>query len=122
LFIEINGGFKTLAEVKDQLQFVDAVMIGRAAYDHPYLLATADQEIYGEKTPPFTRQEVLEAMYPYIEYWLQKGVKLNSMTRHFLELFAGQPGSKAWKRYISENAHLTNAGIEVLQQALKQVP
>lgn len=122
LFIEINGGFKTLAEVKDQLQFVDAVMIGRAAYDHPYLFATADQEIYGEKTPPFTRQEVLEAMYPYIEYWLQKGVKLNSMTRHFLELFAGQPGTKAWKRYISENAHLTNAGIEVLQQALKQVP
>lgn len=122
LFIEINGGFKTLAEVKDQLQFVDAVMIGRAAYDHPYLFAMADQEIYGEKTPPFTRQEVIEAMYPYLEYWLQKGVKLNSMTRHFLELFAGQPGSKAWKRYISENAHLTNAGIEVLQQALKQVP
>lgn len=122
LFIEINGGFKTLAEVKDQLQFVDAVMIGRAAYDHPYLFAMADQEIYGEKTPPSTRQEVIEAMYPYLEYWLQKGVKLNSMTRHFLELFAGQPGSKAWKRYISENAHLTNAGIEVLQQALKQVP
>ncbi|HEY9864564.1 MAG TPA: tRNA dihydrouridine(20/20a) synthase DusA [Candidatus Obscuribacterales bacterium] len=122
LFIEINGGFKTLAEVKDQLQFVDSVMIGRAAYDHPYLLATADQEIYGEKTPPLTRQEVIESLYPYIEYWLQKGVKLNSMTRHFLELFAGQPGSKAWKRYISENAHLTNAGIEVLQQALKQVP
>jgi tRNA-dihydrouridine synthase A len=122
LLIEINGGFKTLAEVKDQLQFVDAVMIGRAAYDHPYLFATADQEIYGEKTPPLTRQEVIEAMYSYIEYWLKKGVKLNSITRHFLELFAGQPGTKAWKRYISENAHLTNAGIEVLQQALKQIP
>lgn len=122
LFIEINGGFKTLAEVKDQLQFVDAVMIGRAAYDHPYLLAMADQEIYGEKNPPLTRQEVIEAMYPYLEYWLQKGVKLNSMTRHFLELFAGQPGTKAWKRYISENAHLTHAGVEVLEQALKQLP
>jgi tRNA-dihydrouridine synthase A len=122
LFIEINGGFKTLAEVKDQLQFVDAVMIGRAAYDHPYLFATADQEIYGEKTPPLTRQEVIEAMYPYLEYWLQKGVKLNSMTRHFLELFARQPGTKAWKRYISENAHLTHAGVEVLEQALKQLP
>lgn len=73
LFIEINGGFKTLTEVKDQLQFVDAVMIGRAAYDHPYLFATADQEIYGEKTPPLTRQEVIEAMYPYLEYWLKKG-------------------------------------------------
>ncbi|HAN73433.1 MAG TPA: tRNA dihydrouridine(20/20a) synthase DusA [Planktothrix sp. UBA8407] len=122
LLIEINGGFKTLAEAKDQLQFVDAVMIGRAAYDHPYLFATADQEIYGEKTPPLTRQEVIEAMYSYIEYWLKKGVKLNSITRHFLELFAQQPGTKAWKRYISENAHLTNAGIEVLQQALKQIP
>jgi len=122
LFIEINGGFKTLTEVKDQLQFVDAVMIGRAAYDHPYLFATADQEIYGEKTPPLTRQEVIEAMYPYLEYWLQKGVKLNSMTRHFLELFARQPGTKAWKRYISENAHLTHAGVEVLEQALKQLP
>ena len=122
LFIEINGGFKTLAEVKDQLQFVDAVMIGRAAYDHPYLFATADQEIYGEKTPPLTRQEVIEAMYPYLEYWLKKGVKLNSMTRHFLELFAQQPGTKAWKRYISENAHLTHAGVEVLEQALKQLP
>ena len=122
LFIEINGGFKTLTEVKDQLQFVDAVMIGRAAYDHPYLFATADQEIYGEKTPPLTRQEVIEAMYPYLEYWLKKGVKLNSMTRHFLDLFAQQPGTKAWKRYISENAHLTHAGVEVLEQALKQLP
>ncbi|MEY3330187.1 MAG: hypothetical protein RLZZ115_3072 [Cyanobacteriota bacterium] len=97
-------------------------MIGRAAYDHPYLFATADQEIYGEKTPPLTRQEVIEAMYPYLEYWLKKGVKLNSMTRHFLDLFAQQPGTKAWKRYISENAHLTHAGVEVLEQALKQLP
>ncbi|VXD14652.1 tRNA-dihydrouridine synthase A [Planktothrix serta PCC 8927] len=121
LFIEINGGFKTLAEVKQQLQFVDAVMIGRAAYDHPYLFATADQEIYGEKTPPLTRREVIESMYPYIKYWLQNGIRLNSITRHLLELFAGQTGTKAWKRYISENAHLPGAGVEVLQQALEKV-
>ena len=121
LFIEINGGFKTLAEVKEQLQFLNAVMIGRAAYDHPYLFAIADQEIYGEKTPPLTRREVIESMYNYIEYWLQKGVKLNSITRHLLELFAEQPGTKAWKRYISENAHLPGAGVEVLQQALEKV-
>jgi len=121
LWIEINGGFKTLAEVKQQLQFVDAVMIGRGAYDHPYLFATADQEIYGEKTSPLTRREVIESMYNYIEYWLKKGVKLNSITRHLLELFAGQPGTKAWKRYISENAHLPHAGVEVLQEALNQI-
>ena len=121
LLIEINGGFKTLTEVKEQLQFVDAVMIGRAAYDHPYLFAIADQEIYGEKTPPLTRREVIESMYHYIDYWLQKGVKLNSMTRHLLEIFAGQPGTKVWKRYMSENAHLPGAGVEVLQQALEKV-
>ncbi len=121
LWIEINGGFKTLAEVKQQLQFVDAVMIGRAAYDHPYLFAMADQEIYQEKTHPLTRREVIESMYNYIEYWLKKGVKLNSITRHLLELFAGQPGTKAWKRHISENAHLPGAGVEVLQEALNQI-
>lgn len=122
LFIEINGGFKTLAEVKQQLQYVDAVMIGRAAYDNPYLFAMAEQEIYGEKTSISTRQQIVEAMYPYIDYWVKKGVKLNSITRHILELFAGQPGTKAWKRHISENAHLPGAGVEVLQQALKQIP
>lgn len=122
LFIEINGGFKTLAEVKQQLQLVDAVMIGRAAYDNPYLFATADQEIYGENTPILTRHQIVEAMYPYIDYWVKKGVRLNSITRHLLELFAGQPGTKAWKRHISENAHLPGAGVEVLQQAVNQIP
>ncbi len=122
LFIEINGGFKTLAEVKQQLQVVDAVMIGRAAYDNPYLFAVADQEIYGENTPILTRHQIVEAMYPYVDYWVKKGVRLNSITRHLLELFAGQPGTKAWKRHISENAHLPNAGVEVLQQAVNQIP
>ncbi|MEA5517540.1 tRNA dihydrouridine(20/20a) synthase DusA [Limnoraphis robusta] len=122
LLIEINGGLTTFSQVHEQLKSVDAVMIGRAAYDHPYLFATADQEFYGEETTPLTRHQVVEAMFPYLEYWLSRGVKLNSIMRHVLQLFTGQPGTKAWKRYLSENGYLPGAGIEVVREALTQVP
>ncbi|AFY76365.1 tRNA dihydrouridine synthase A [Pleurocapsa sp. PCC 7327] len=121
LFIEINGGITTLAEVREQLKSVDAVMIGRAAYDNPFLFATVDRDIYGEKVTPPTRREVVESMLPYIDYWLKKGWKLHAISRHMLELFAGQPGSKAWKRHISENAHLPGADSQVLREALAKV-
>ncbi|WP_063847416.1 tRNA dihydrouridine(20/20a) synthase DusA, partial [Limnoraphis robusta] len=121
LLIEINGGLTTFSQVHEQLKSVDAVMIGRAAYDHPYLFATADQEFYGEETTPLTRHQVVEAMFPYLEYWLSRGVKLNSIMRHVLQLFTGQPGTKAWKRYLSENGYLPGAGIEVVREALTQV-
>lgn len=121
LFIEINGGLTTLEQVKAQYNFVDAVMIGRAAYDNPYLFATVDSEIYGESVTPPTRQEVVEAMYPYIEEWLRKGLRLNAITRHTLQLFSGQPGTKAWKRHISENVYLPHAGVNVVAEALEKV-
>jgi tRNA-dihydrouridine synthase A len=121
LFIEINGGITTLKQVHEQLQFVDAVMIGRAVYDHPYLLATVDQEIYQQTDVCPTRQQIVERMLPYIENCLGKGIKLNSISRHILQLFAEQPGTKAWKRYISENAHLPGANVEVIRNALAQI-
>lgn len=121
LFIEINGGFITLEQAKKQLDKVDGVMIGRAAYDTPYIFAAADRDIYGEDAEAPTRHEVLERMLPYIELWLSRGVKLNSITRHLLQLFAGQPGTKAWKRHLSENAHLPGAGVEVVKAALEKV-
>jgi tRNA-dihydrouridine synthase A len=121
LSIEINGGITTLEQARQQLQFVDGVMIGRAAYDNPYLFATADGEIYGEARTPPSREEVVEIMLPYIDYWTGKGSRLNAISRHLLELFAGQPGSKAWKRYISENAHLPGAGSEVILAAMASV-
>jgi tRNA-dihydrouridine synthase A len=121
LFIEINGGFISLEGAKGQLDKVDGVMIGRAAYDTPYIFAAADRDIYGEDVAPPTRREVVEAMLPYIDFWVSRGVKLNSITRHLLQLFAGQPGTKAWKRYLSENAHLPGAGVEVVRAALEKV-
>ncbi len=121
LFIEINGGITTTEQIQYHLQSVDAVMIGRAAYDRPYLFATVDRDIYGESTPIPTRHQIVEAMLPYIEYWVKNGVRLNSISRHMLQLFAGQAGTKAWKRYISEHAYLPAADATTISKALAQV-
>jgi len=121
LFIEINGGFTSLEQVQEQLALVDAVMIGRAAYDNPYLFATADTEIYGKEGTPPTRHQVIEGMFSYIDYWAAKGLKLNKITRHLLQLFSGQPGSRAWKRYLTENSCVPGAGSEVVREALAKV-
>ena len=121
LDIEINGGFTTLEQAKAQLNSVDAVMIGRAAYDNPYLFARADQDFFGEATAPPTRPQVVEAMLPYLDRWTQKGIKLHSITRHMLHLFHGQPGSRVWKRHITEHSCKPNAGAQVVANALTLV-
>jgi tRNA-dihydrouridine synthase A len=121
LFIEINGGITTIEQTQTHLESVDAVMIGRAAYDRPYLFATVDRDIFGEDTIPKSRPEIVEAMLPYIDYWLGKGTRLNSITRHMLQLFAQQPGTKAWKRYLTENACLSGADSLVVSGALAKV-
>jgi tRNA-dihydrouridine synthase A len=122
LSIEINGGFTNLEQVQTQLQLVDAVMIGRAIYDNPYLLATVDRDIYGDDTPPPSRHQIVAAMLPYIEECMSKGCKLNSITRHMLQLFHGQPGSRIWKRLITEQSVLPGAGAEVVERALAEIP
>lgn len=120
LSIEINGGIQTLEQVNHHLQRVDAVMIGRAAYDTPYLFATVDRDLYGESTPIPSRRDVVLGMLPYIETWLSQGAKLNSISRHMLQLFAGQPGTRAWKREITEGLKSGN-DIEIVLRALAEV-
>lgn len=122
LWIEINGGITTLEDTQQHLTQVDAVMIGRAAYDHPYLFATVDRDIYGEDVEPKTRHEIVEAMLPYIERHHAQGVKLHSISRHMLSLFLGQPGTKAWKRYITEEGRGDRVGTEIIEQALALIP
>lgn len=119
LIIEINGGFTTLKQAKEQLKLVDAVMIGRAAYDNPYLFATADSEIYSKESTPLNRHEVAQAMCSYIDYWTHKGFKANKITRHMLQLFAGQPGSRAWKQHLTDNSSRSGVGSEVIREALE---
>jgi tRNA-dihydrouridine synthase A len=122
LEIEINGGFTSLDQVKPQLEVVDAVMIGRAAYDNPYLLALVDREIYGESTPIPSREQIVINMLPYIDHWVSNGGRLNSITRHMLQLFHGQPGSRNWRRIITEQSVLPGAGTEVIERALQHLP
>ena len=121
LTFELNGGVRTFTDALSQLDHLDAVMIGRAAYETPYLFATADALFYGETHVP-TRREVVEAFKPYVSEQLAKGVPLNSLTRHMLGLFAGCPGARAWRRHLSENAHLPGAGLNVVEKALTAVP
>ncbi len=117
LEIVLNGGIESLAEAQAQLPHVDGVMLGRAAYADPYLLAEVDQALFGaEETPP-ARLEVLDAFVPYIETELARGARLNQMTRHILGLFHGQPRARAFRRHLAENAHLDGAGLEVLAAA-----
>ncbi|HEY9817465.1 MAG TPA: tRNA dihydrouridine(20/20a) synthase DusA [Candidatus Obscuribacterales bacterium] len=118
LWIEVNGGITTLEQVAQHLTAVDAVMIGRAAYDHPYLFATVDRDIYGEAIAPPSRAQVVAAMLPYVQRWSDRGQKLNKITRHMIHLFAGQPGSRLWRRHLTEQSCQMGAGAEVLQQAL----
>ncbi|WP_233501327.1 tRNA dihydrouridine(20/20a) synthase DusA [Acaryochloris thomasi] len=117
LWIEINGGITTSDQAQGHLQVVDAVMIGRAAYDTPYLLATVDREIGHQSVSPPERHNIAMAMLPYIEHWTCKGLKLNAITRHMLQLYHGQPGSRIWKRYLTENSR-AGAGPEVVETAL----
>ncbi|SJN60107.1 putative tRNA-dihydrouridine synthase [Vibrio ruber DSM 16370] len=122
LQIAVNGGIKSLEETKEHLKQLDGVMIGREAYQNPYLLAEVDQQIFGLETPVKKRSQVVEEMYPYIESQLSQGAYLGHISRHMIGLFQNMPGARQWRRYISENAHKKGAGIEVIQTALLKIP
>ncbi|QDO86521.1 tRNA dihydrouridine(20/20a) synthase DusA [Shewanella psychropiezotolerans] len=121
LHISINGGVKTLDECREHLLHIDGVMVGREAYQNPYILAEVDQLLCGSNKPVLSRDAVLEKFIPYIEKHLVDGGRLNHITRHMTGMFQGEPGSRAWRRYISENAHKQGAGIEVIEQARKKM-
>lgn len=118
LEILINGGIRTLKDIQEQLQHVDGVMIGRAAYQDPWLLAQVDAQIFGATPAVISREDVVHAMLGYIEHQLGQGVRLGAITRHMLGLYQGQPGARHWRRYLSENAHRDGAGTEVVEAAL----
>ncbi|MFN4355910.1 tRNA dihydrouridine(20/20a) synthase DusA [Parvibaculum sp.] len=119
--IIINGGIATLDEAADHLAHVDGAMLGRAAYQNPYVLAEVDARFYGEAAAPLSRHDVLEAFLPYVERELAQGTHLHAMTRHILGLFQRQPGARAFRRHISENAPRAGAGIEVIREAMQKV-
>lgn len=118
LEIIINGGITTLEESEAHLQHVDGVMIGREAYHNPYMLARADQQIFGDTAPGLSRDQILEAFVPYVEDQMQQGVRLNHITRHILGLYNGQPGARRFRRFLSEQAHLPDQPARLITEAV----
>lgn len=121
LEIAINGGITTFDQMATHLEHVDGVMVGREAYQNPYLLAEVDQKIFGLDTPIISRHEALAKMLPYIEQQRSEGTYLGHITRHLLGIFQGCPGGRKFRRHISENAYKDSAGPEVLEQAMALV-
>ncbi len=121
LTIIINGGITGLDDTSTHLSHVDGVMIGRAAYQRPYLLAGVDRQVFGETNAAPQREEVLRRLVPYVERHIASGGRLNNITRHILGLYHGEPGARAFRRHLSEHATGVDADIHVLQYALSIV-
>ncbi len=119
LTIVLNGGITTLDQARQHLEWADGVMLGRAAYQNPYLLAEVDHQIFGEDTPVPSREEVLEALIPYAGRHVSGGGRLNNITRHVLGLYHGRPRGRAFRRHLSEHAVRSGAGADVLEAALE---
>ncbi|MEW8341166.1 MAG: tRNA dihydrouridine(20/20a) synthase DusA [Candidatus Thiodiazotropha taylori] len=121
LQIIINGGITTLEQVEENLKQVDGVMIGREAYNNPWILSQADSLIYASEGSPASRHQIIEAMIPYIDQELSAGTPINRITRHILGLFQGLPGAKKWRRMLSEEAHKAGADSSLILRAAAQV-
>jgi tRNA-dihydrouridine synthase A len=118
LIIVINGGITTVEEVQAHLAQVDGVMLGRAAYHDPYVLAKVEAALYGEPLP--AREDVLLRLRSYVEAELARGTALKHISRHLLGLYQGEPGARGFRRRLSEGAHLPGAGWSLLEQAIAQ--
>ena len=119
--VAINGGIANLSEGREHLAHVDGIMLGRAAYQNPELLLRIDPELFGEAAPVVDAHAAIEAYIPYIEARLAEGIRLSSITRHMLGLFAGRPGARAFRRRLATEAVKPGAGVDVLRAAVAEV-
>lgn len=118
LEIVINGGIATLDEAERHLQHVDGVMLGRAAYQTPYILADVDRRFFADVRTAPSRADVLEGLIAYAQGHVQGGGRVNNVARHALGLYHGRPRARAYRRSLSENATGAGATAEVLQEAM----
>lgn len=118
LEIILNGGVESLEHARTEIEGVDGVMLGRAAYKTPGELLQVDSVFFGASDPVANAADAVRAYYPYVEARLSEGSHLHAMTRHMLGLFHGKPGGRLWRRVLSEEGVRAGAGIEVLEKAL----
>jgi len=121
LEIILNGGLKDIDHALAEMDGLDGVMLGRAAYQTPALLLDVDPRLFGVAPPTRTRVEAVEVFIPYIEMRLAEGVHLHAITRHMLGLFHARPGGRLWRRVLSERAVRPGAGVDVIRAALAEV-
>ena len=121
LTIVINGGIADITECEQHLERVDGVMLGRAAYQTPWLLSDVDRRLFGDSDCGADRASVIAALVGYIDSYLANGGRLNHITRHILGLFHQQPGGRLFRRKLSEEAHQLGAGSDTLLAALDEV-
>jgi tRNA-dihydrouridine synthase A len=117
LTIVVNGGIQTIEECQTHLDHVDGVMLGREAYQNPWMLAQVDEALFGMDSPLKSRDDVIAALLPFAEQHIAQGGQLNHVTRHILGLYHGVPGAKKFRRHLSENAYKKEAGISILAEA-----
>jgi tRNA-dihydrouridine synthase A len=118
LRVLINGGLATVEDAVAQLDVLDGVMIGRAAYHEPYRLHLMDRAMFAPQLAPLPRAELLRALRPYVESCRSRGIAVKHLTRHLLGLFHGQPGGRAFRQVLSEGAPRADAGWDLIERAL----
>jgi tRNA-dihydrouridine synthase A len=121
LRIVLNGGLTAWDTIERELAQVDGVMIGRAAYHDPWLLAAADWKVFGDDAPVRSRADVVRALLPYVEAQRATGTPLRAIARHILGLYHGQSGGRRFRQILSDSRRLESAGAELLLEALAAV-
>lgn len=119
LTVILNGGIRTVAQVRQELARFDGVMLGRQAYQEPYLLAQLHGEFVDKEWGPPDRHEIVAGYADYVERMLDEGQRLPLLLRHVHGLYAGFPGARAWRRYLTEQGNRAGAGAEVLRASLR---
>ncbi len=118
LTVVINGGIGDLDQAAGHLAHVDGTMIGRAAYQTPWLLADVDHRLFGAPPSTRTRGDVLRQLIPYIERHIAGGGRLHNVARHVLGIYHGEPGGRAFRRHLSEQGVRVGAPAAVLEEAI----
>lgn len=123
LDVVINGGIKTLDQVEEHLEHVRGVMIGRGAWDTPWVFADADRRLFGAENPLDEPAQAVRGLLPYLERWMatDPGFKPHRVTRHWLNLFAGRPGTRRFKQILSQRSRVGVDPARLVEEALAGV-